>query len=99
LIYEIQTPNKATEAGVLKTEFTASNDYRHIILGGVEYHLGDVQASIVLQLHDASNSRNHWVHGIFLVEQIHAQSGCVMYSKAKMNGRKLLFKMGEVVIA
>lgn len=44
-------------------EFTASEDYRHIVFAGEEYQLGDVQAQIIEQLHDAMRSRNPWVHG------------------------------------
>jgi hypothetical protein len=50
-----------------KLDFVASNDYRHIVLNGEEYHLGDVQAAIVRQLHNASISRNSWVHGKILL--------------------------------
>ena len=42
--------------------FIASNDYRHVTLGKQEYHLGDVQAQIIEQLHDASSTDNSWVH-------------------------------------
>ncbi len=59
---------KSNVAVITKTGFTASNDYRHIVLDGEEYHLGDVQASIVQQLHDAASSRNHWVHGKTLLD-------------------------------
>lgn len=44
-------------------DFIASADYRRIILNGEEFQLGDVQASIVQQLHDAWESTNQWVHG------------------------------------
>ena len=57
-----------------KTGFSKSNDYRHIVLDGVEYHLGDVQASIVQQLHDAANSRNPWVHGKNLLDGTNSQA-------------------------
>lgn len=47
--------------------FAHSNDYRHITLGGKEYRLGDNQARILEMLHDASQSRNPWVHGKTLI--------------------------------
>ncbi len=51
-----------------KLDFVASNDYRHIVLNGEEHHLGDVQAAIIRQLHNASISRNRWVHGKTLLD-------------------------------
>jgi hypothetical protein len=48
--------------------FTASDDYHHITINGDEYHLGDVQASIVHQLHDAAETPNQWVHGKTLLD-------------------------------
>jgi hypothetical protein len=46
-----------------KQLFSASADYHHIVLNGEEYHLGDIQARVVEQLHDAARSRTQWVHG------------------------------------
>ncbi len=51
-----------------RQEFSASADYHHLTLNGEEYHLGDVQAHIVQQLHDAYRSRNQWVHGKTLLD-------------------------------
>lgn len=48
-------------------EFFASGDYHQIILNGEEFHLGDVQARIVEQLHDAIRSNTQWVHGKILL--------------------------------
>ncbi len=48
-------------------EFHFSNDYRHVTLRGKEFHLGDVQARVVEQLHDAARSRQPWVHGKTLI--------------------------------
>jgi hypothetical protein len=56
-------PLSAQQEKIAREEFSASADYHHIVLNGEEYHLGDVQASIVEQLHDAYRSRNQWVHG------------------------------------
>lgn len=59
----IMLPDRvATESG-----FRFSNDYRHVTLDGNEYHLGDVQARVVEQLHDAARSRQPWVHGKTLI--------------------------------
>ena len=48
-------------------EFSATEDYHHITIHGEEFHLGDVQARIVEQLHDAVRSRTQWVHGKTLI--------------------------------
>lgn len=53
----------------VESDFQHSNDYRHITLNGYEFHLGDVQARIVEQLHDAVHSRQPWVHGKTLIYQ------------------------------
>lgn len=47
--------------------FYFSNDYRHVMLYGQSFHLGDVQARIVELLHDAAQSRQPWVHGKTLI--------------------------------
>lgn len=49
------------------TAFSASGDYRYIQAEGKEYHLGDVQARVIEQLHDASQSHQPWVHGKTLI--------------------------------
>lgn len=51
----------------LEGNFQFSNDYRHVTLNGTEYHLGDVQARVVEQLHDAARSQQPWVHGKTLI--------------------------------
>lgn len=55
------------DACATQKEFSASGDYHHISMNGEEYHLGDVQARIVEQLHDALRSRTQWVHGKILL--------------------------------
>jgi hypothetical protein len=54
--------------------FRYSNDYRHITLNGHEYRLGDVQARIIEQLHDAARSRQPWVHGKTLIYESGSQA-------------------------
>jgi hypothetical protein len=54
-------------ACALNREFSASPDYHHISIHGEEFHLGDVQARVVEQLHDALQSRTQWVHGKTLI--------------------------------
>jgi hypothetical protein len=44
-----------------------SEDYRYVKLDEKEFHLGDVQARIIKQLHDASQSHKPWVHGKTLI--------------------------------
>lgn len=48
-------------------EFSASSDYHQISIHGEKFHLGDVQARVVEQLHDAVRSRQQWVHGKTLI--------------------------------
>ena len=50
-----------------KTDFSASEDYRHVVFQGVKYQLGDVQAQIIEQLYDATGTDNPWVHGKTLI--------------------------------
>jgi len=57
--------------------FRYSNDYRHITLSGQEFRLGDVQARIVEQLHDAARSRQPWVHGKTLIYESGSQASRV----------------------
>lgn len=54
--------------------FRYSNDYRHITLNGHEYRLGDVQARIIEQLHDAARSRQPWIHGKTLIYESGSQA-------------------------
>ena len=71
--------------------FNYSNDYRHVILEGEEYHLGDVQARVIEQLHDAARSRQPWVHGKTLIYESgsHAMRMRDIF-KHKLNWRKLI---------
>jgi hypothetical protein len=43
--------------------FYHSDDYRYVSLDDKDFHLGDVQARVIEQLHDAAHSRTPWVHG------------------------------------
>lgn len=54
--------------------FSHASDYRHVMLGGQEYRFGDNQARIVEMLHDASQSRNPWVHGKTLIYESGSQA-------------------------
>lgn len=57
----------AQQEKAAKQEFSASPDYHTIIINGEQFHLGDVQARVVEQLHDALQSRTQWVHGKTLI--------------------------------
>ena len=67
-VYQI-CPQKMANAEIClsQKEFSATEDYHHITIHGEEFHLGDVQARIVEQLHDAVRSRTQWVHGKTLI--------------------------------
>lgn len=61
--------HKPTQSG-LKTY----NDYKEVILRGRTYHLGEVQAGIVRQLHEASTGQNPWIHGKTLLANSGSQA-------------------------
>lgn len=50
------------------------NDYKEVILRGRTYHLGEVQAGIVRQLHEASEGQNPWIHGKTLLAHSSSQA-------------------------
>ncbi len=54
--------------------FAASDDYRYVRAEGKEYHLGDVQARVIEQLYDASQSHQPWVHGKTLIYESGSQA-------------------------
>lgn len=71
--------------------FHVTEDYRHVMLEGEEYHLGDVQARVVRHLHDAAQSRNPWMHGKTLIHESGSQALRVRdIFKNKPNWRKLV---------
>lgn len=77
-------------------EFSASADYRHIMLDGLAYQLGDVQASVVQQLHDAAASKNMWMHGKTLL--VGANSKAVRLRdifKSKNDWQKIIVSDGR----
>ncbi|MDX2073802.1 MAG: hypothetical protein SFX19_05485 [Alphaproteobacteria bacterium] len=67
-IYEIKPDNVLDFVAAPTTpEFSASRDYRHVVFNGKKYQLGDVQAQIIEQLHDATFTDNPWIHGKTLI--------------------------------
>lgn len=68
----------STEASACTTkpnrQFEPSSDYRHVRFKDTDYHFGDVQAKILEMLHDASRSRNPWVHGKTLIYESGSQA-------------------------
>jgi hypothetical protein len=67
-------PSKICSDKHAEAEFSASPDFHHIVLNGEEYHLGDVQACIIHQLHDAASCKNHWVHGKTLLHSANSKA-------------------------
>ena len=91
--YRLET---GTKASAPVEEFTAEGDYRHVVMGGIEYRLGDVQAAIVQQLHDASVSRNQWVHGKTLLAGANSRALSVRdVFKSKADWRKIIASDGR----
>ena len=79
-----------------RQEFSASADYHHLTLNGEEYHLGDVQANIVQQLHDAYRSRNQWVHGKILLRSARSNAGRLRdVFKSKSDWNKIVASNGR----
>lgn len=67
-IYEITKTNvQDLHPEKMVPAFIASEDYRYVKMEGQEFHLGDVQARVIEQLHDASQSHKPWVHGKTLI--------------------------------
>ena len=65
-VKQIETPAFPAVSGI-DHGFAYSNDYRHVSMDGHAFHLGDVQARVVAQLHEAACSRKPWVHGKILL--------------------------------
>lgn len=98
-LYEIvplEQPDCLRGCDCTSQDFSASGDYRHIILAGEEYQLGDVQAGIIQQLHDASASKNHWVHGKTLLHIANSRAMRVRdVFKSKREWNKLIVSDGR----
>lgn len=94
--YDVKaTPNALYEKTV-KQEFSASPDYHTISINGEEFHLGDIQARVVEQLHDAFQSRTQWVHGKTLIHG--AGSGAIRMRdifKSKRDWNKIISSNGR----
>ena len=77
-------------------EFSVSADYHHLTLNGEEYHLGDVQANIVHQLHDAYLSSNQWVHSKILLRSARSNAGRLRdVFKTKRGWNKIIASNGR----
>lgn len=77
---------------VLKTH----NNYKEVIAHGRTYHLGEVQAGIVRQLHEASKGQNPWIHGKTLL--VHSNSQAMRFQdvfKNKAGWRDLIESDGR----
>ena len=66
-ITEADVPKQKQKEKCQLESFRASEDYRHILFKGKEYHMGEFQGKIIEMLHDAAMSRNPWVHGKTLI--------------------------------
>jgi hypothetical protein len=69
--YEVTAKPKSCKPSNI---FQPSPDYRYIRMNGEEFHLGDVQARVIEQLHDASQSHQPWVHGKTLIYESGSQA-------------------------
>jgi hypothetical protein len=92
-VYEIAPEAKVPAQS---EQFSAAADYRHIVLTGIEYRLGDVQAAIVQQLHDAAASRNPWMHGKTLLAGANSRAVSLRdVFKSKRDWRKIIASDGR----
>ena len=57
--------------------FSQQNGYRFVRLNGYQFTFGEIQATIVRQLHEASLSDNPWIHGKILLSNA-GSSGMIM---------------------
>ena len=90
------SPDSRQQEEIERQEISASDDYHHLTLNGEEYHLGDVQANIVQQLHDAYLSRNQWVHGKTLLYGAHSKALRVRdVFKSKSDWNKIVASNGR----
>ena len=72
--YNITELKNISEESKNHPQFTASENYQHVIYGDHEFHFGDVQARIISMLHDAALSRNPWVHGKTLIASTNSRA-------------------------
>jgi hypothetical protein len=76
--------------------FLQRNNYAEVVLNGEVFRLGLLQASIVRELHQASQSDNPWRHGKELLANSNAQTmRMVDLFKTKRNWRTLIASDGR----
>ena len=86
-----QSPGKQEES-----LFLQRNNYAEVVLNGEVFRLGLLQASIVRELHHASQSDNPWRHGKELLANSNAQTlRMVDLFKTKRNWRTLIASDGR----
>lgn len=71
--YDVSETN-VREIRPQQPNFSASEDYRYVRLGEIEYHLGDVQSRVIQMLHEAALSHNPWVHAKTLIHESGSQA-------------------------
>ncbi|CEG09696.1 hypothetical protein BN961_03126 [Afipia felis] len=87
-----QPPEQPTE----KCLFLQRNNYAEVVLNGEVFRLGLLQASIVRELHRASQSDNPWRHGKELLANSNARTmRMVDLFKTKRNWRTLIASDGR----
>lgn len=85
-----------TDKPNMAVDLICSNDYRHVIIDGLEFHLGDMQARVIQLLHDAARSRNPWIHIKTLVYECQSNAGRMRdIFKHQPHWRKLMASNGR----
>lgn len=86
-------PKPAPDAG---PGFIHRNNYAEIVIAGQEFQLGIIQAAIVKQLHEASQTDDTWCYGKGLLVKAGANTmRMVDLFKAKRNWRALIVSDGR----
>jgi len=86
-------PVPATDASV---SFMQRKNYAEIVLAGEVFKLGPIQASVVRQLHEASQTDNPWRRGAEMLASTDAQTTRIVdLFKAKPNWRNLILSDGR----
>ena len=88
--------DQPSENAIEECRFLQRNNYAEVVLNGEVFRLGLLQASIVRELHRASQSDNPWRHGKELLANSNAQTmRMVDLFKSQKNWRTLITSDGR----
>ena len=91
-----EAKNQQSAEPTAESWFIQRNNYAEVVLNGEIFRLGLLQASIIRELHQASQSDNPWRHGKELLANSNAQTlRMVDLFKTKPNWRTLIASDGR----